>query len=426
MGGLARRVSYIKAFKHRSNGEVPTLFVDAGNMFSDDRFSADQLPADVMSKNKWVVKGYGSFHHDVANISYLDLPYLADLLKKDGYSKRLEEYPFMERLVSANITPLDDQHRAPVPYIIREIALKRGSPGQKVRIGIVGFSEGKPSGPNAKEELYAGYRINDPFEAARKVLPELKQKADFIVALAYMDVLSVQRLATENPEIDTIVGARQLSNLDEPQHYNRATITYAYNQTKYLGEMRVYVKGDGSAENQVNRFVALDSAIPDDPSALDVVTAAHTEFTNEQTKSAQASPSPFSSPKPAGLLTGGDSPYVGGETCAGCHEKESQVWVNTRHAHAMATLERKNQQFDNECVRCHVVGFQKGGFQSLYTTPQFANVQCEECHGPGRKHAESPGKGYGFMATPVGCMQCHREPNDPDFNFAVYWPKIKH
>src|ERR1700704_1820777 len=120
MGGLARRVSYIKAFKHRSNGEVPTLFVDAGNLFSDDRFTGE-LPADVMSKNKWVVKGYGNFHHDVANISYLDLPYLSDLLKKDGYSKRLDEYPFIERLVSANITPLDDEHRAPAPYIIREI-----------------------------------------------------------------------------------------------------------------------------------------------------------------------------------------------------------------------------------------------------------------------------------------------------------------
>jgi hypothetical protein len=295
-----------------------------------------------------------------------------------------------------------------------------------VRIGFVGFSEGKPLGQNAREDVYAGYRVNDPFEAARKVLPELKQKTDFIVALAYMDMLSAQRLATENPEIDTIVAARQVSNLDEPQHYNRATLTYAYNQTKYLGEMRVYVKGDGSAENQVNRFVALDSAIPDDPSALDVVTAAHTEFTNEQTKSAQTPPSSLSSPKPASLLTGGDSPYVGVEACAGCHDKENQVWVSTRHAHAMATLEKKNEQFDNECVRCHVVGFEKGGFQTLYTTPQFANVQCEQCHGPGRQHASNPGKGYGFVATPAACMQCHKEPNDPDFNFAVYWPKIKH
>ena len=91
MGGLARRVSYIKAFKQRSNTEVPTLSVDAGNLFTDDRFSADQLPAEVMTKNKWVVKGYGDFHHDAANISYLDLPYLGELLKIDGFDRRVED-----------------------------------------------------------------------------------------------------------------------------------------------------------------------------------------------------------------------------------------------------------------------------------------------------------------------------------------------
>ncbi len=423
MGGLARRVSYIKAFKHRSNMEVPALLVDAGNLFTDDRFTAAQLPAEVMTRNKWVVKGYGDYHHDAANISYVDLPYIGELLKKDGYDKRVEDYPFIQQLVSANIHSMDDQHRDPVSYVIREVALKRGAPGKKLRIGIIGFSEAKPSGPNERATAYAGFRIDDPFEAAKKILPELKQKTDFIVALAYMEIASAQRLASENSEIDTIIGARQTSTMDEPQHFNRATIVYAYNQTKYLGELRVYVKEDGTAENQLNRYVALDSTLPDDPSAQEVVTAAHTEFTNEQNTSAQAT---AGSPKPTGLLGGGDSPYVGIETCAGCHEKQHQVWANSRHSHAMATLEKRNQQFDNECVRCHVVGFQRGGFQSLYTTPQFANVQCEECHGPGRQHASNPGKGYGFMATPAGCVQCHKEPNDPDFDFAVYWPKIKH
>ena len=147
MGGLARRVSYIKAFKLRSNLEVPALFVDAGNLFTDDRFAADRLPAEVMTKNKWVVKGYGDFHHDAANISYSDLPYVRELFKKDGFDKRVEEYPFIERLVSANIQPADDQHRAPNPYFIREITLARGVPGKKLKIGIVGFTEGKPTGP---------------------------------------------------------------------------------------------------------------------------------------------------------------------------------------------------------------------------------------------------------------------------------------
>src|SRR5688572_10075918 len=107
MGGLARRVSYIKAFKHRSNLEVPSLFVDAGNLFTDEKFSAGQLPTDVMTKNRWVVKSYGDFRHDAANVSYNDLPYLAHLLNKDGYEKGVAEMPFIKRLVSANIQAVD-------------------------------------------------------------------------------------------------------------------------------------------------------------------------------------------------------------------------------------------------------------------------------------------------------------------------------
>ena len=425
MGGLARRVSYIKAFKHRSNLEVPALFVDAGNLFSDDRAVGDQLSAELMTKNKWVVKEYGNSHHDAANIAYADLPYVGELLKKEGYDKRVEEYPFIERLVSANLQPVDDQRRAPLPYVIREITLKRGAPGLKVRIGIVGFTEVKQTNTGDKQAVYGGFRIGDAFEAAKRVLPELKQKADFIVALAYMPQDQAQRLASENPEIDTIIGARALNSLDEPQHFNRATIAYAYNQTKYLGEMRVYVKNDGTVENQVNRYVALDSQIPDDLTALEAVTTAHNEFTALQS---QAADSQFGGSHGTNALENAAlSPFVGGATCAGCHATEDQIWSKTRHAHAMATLENKNQQFDNECIRCHVVGFEKGGFQSLITTPQFANVQCESCHGPGREHAGNPGgKPYGQMVTPAGCIQCHAPPNDDTFDFSVYWPKIKH
>ncbi|HXG64876.1 MAG TPA: multiheme c-type cytochrome [Blastocatellia bacterium] len=426
MGGLARRVSYIKAFQNRSKFEVPTLFVDAGNLFTDDRFETGQLPADALTKNKWVVKAYGDFRHAAANISFADLPYLAELFKKDGFDKRAQEYPFLNKLISANIQPQNDTLRAPAPYVIREITLKRSAPGKKLRIGIVGFTEPKPSMEGGGFlESYAGFRVEDPAAAAKRILPELKQKADIIVALAYMPQIKAQLLATENPEIDTVIGARQVNNQNEVQHFNRATITYAYNQTKFLGELRYYLKGDGTIENQINRFVGLDSFIPDDPGAQATVTAAHTEFTNLQTTGAQQQTS-ANLPLTSALSTG-NSEYVGAQACAVCHQEEYEIWEKSGHAHAMATLEGKNQQFDNECVGCHVVAFQKeGGFQSLVTTPQLANVQCEACHGPGRKHIESPAKGFGFMEVPTGCVQCHTQPNSPDFDFAVYWPQIAH
>jgi 2',3'-cyclic-nucleotide 2'-phosphodiesterase (5'-nucleotidase family) len=420
MGGLARRVSYIKAFKQRSNMEVPTLFVDAGNLFTDDRFAGDHLPAEVMTKNQWVVKGYADFHQDVANISFNDLPYVAELFKKNGYEKRLDEYPFINKLISANIAPADDSRRAPAPYLIREVTLNRAVPGKKLRIAFVGLTEGKPTGPNQHDSLYAGFRINDVFETAKRVIPEAKQKADLVVVLAYLPQEMAQRLASENPEIDTLIVARQMSLMNEPEHFGRATITYAFNQTKYLGELRYYLRSDSTLENQINRYVALDADLPDDPQAAEIVTAAHDDFTNVQKTSADANPAP--TPQPISQ----ESPYVGASTCMSCHAAQYAVWEKTGHAHAMATLERKSQQFDNECVRCHVVGFNQGGFQSLISTPQLANVQCEACHGPGRAHVAAPAKGFGFMPTPTGCVQCHTLANSPDFNFATYWPKIQH
>jgi hypothetical protein len=396
------------------------MFVDAGNLFTDDRFSAGQLPSEVMTKNKWVVKSYGDFRHTAANLAHRDLPYASELFLNEGFEKRVEQYPFINKLVSANLEPLDDKHRAPAPYVIREITLTRSIPGTKLRVAFVGFTDLKPGpGMNEKSPNVGAFKILDPFEAAKRVLPELKDQADVIVALAYMSQPMAQRLASENPEIDTIVGAQAQSATEEPQHFNRATITYAYHQTKYVGELRYYLKADGSIDNQANRYVAMDSIIPDDPKALQLVNRAHDEFTAEQNRNAK-----LETPPAPGIM--GNSPFVTAESCKNCHEEEYRIWQASGHAHAMATLEKKNQQFDNECVGCHVVGFNEGGFKSLVTTPHYANVQCESCHGPGQAHIGNPGKGYGFMATPVGCVKCHTQPNSPDFNFEAYWAMVKH
>lgn len=422
MGGLARRVSYIKSLKYRSNGEAQTLFLDAGNVFTDENYNSGQFPAWVVAKNRWVLKSGSDFQHDGANMSHYDLPYLAELLKSDGYEERVSEFPFIKKLISANVHAGTPGLRDPQPYIIREVSLKRGSPGQKLRIGITGFTELKPIGARDFVPEHAGFKIEDPFQAAKRVLPELRQNVDLVIALAYMPQEQAQRLAMENPEIDTIIGARQINSTNDLQRFNETTVAFAYNQTKYLGELRLYFKSDGSLENRVNRFVALDDAIPDEPTAEEMVADAHSDFTNEQNKGAQMMQA---STAPGGLLNG-KSPFVGTETCAGCHVEQYDIWKKTGHSHAMATLEARNQQFDPACVRCHVVGYENGGFQALYSTPQFANVQCESCHGPGQRHADSPGKGYGFMATPVGCIECHTKVNSPDFNFATYWPKVKH
>jgi hypothetical protein len=151
-----------------------------------------------------------------------------------------------------------------------------------------------------------------------------------------------------------------------------------------------------------------------------------------------------------------DSPYAGAGACKVCHPVQQKVWQGSRHAQALPTLVKAGKQFDPECLACHVVGLGAGGFLSLELTPKLGGVQCENCHGPGKAHAQAPGlhkpafappppiPGHGATALPGvaaaqpasspdglrpserTCRTCHLGSHSPTFDFNVYWPKIRH
>ncbi|MFV1959618.1 MAG: multiheme c-type cytochrome, partial [Planctomycetota bacterium] len=85
--------------------------------------------------------------------------------------------------------------------------------------------------------------------------------------------------------------------------------------------------------------------------------------------------------------------YVGSGRCVSCHEAIYRDWLATPHARALVTLENRGSHWNPECVRCHVVGFQRfndgrwgrmaSGFRDPARTPFLGGVGCESCHGPG-------------------------------------------
>jgi len=122
------------------------------------------------------------------------------------------------------------------------------------------------------------------------------------------------------------------------------------------------------------------------------------------------------------------SPFIGGLACKGCHAKAYEVWSKSSHHHALNTLKKINKNRDPECVSCHVLGYRdKGGFVSEADSPQFADVQCENCHGPRKRHVQNP-KVYPKkkVAAKATCVSCHHGTHTADFDFNQYWPKIKH
>jgi len=140
--------------------------------------------------------------------------------------------------------------------------------------------------------------------------------------------------------------------------------------------------------------------------------------------------------------------YLGVAACADCHSGGLvgvpdiyPLWTNTPHASfftkAIDGLESSN--YSASCIVCHVVGYDtnsfanNGGFDDLakllnWTFPAvltngnwasmpsqlqgLANIQCENCHGPGSQHLYSQGIVGNTNAIAVSfnagdCAQCH-------------------
>jgi hypothetical protein len=143
--------------------------------------------------------------------------------------------------------------------------------------------------------------------------------------------------------------------------------------------------------------------------------------------------------------------FTGSEACGKCHTQAYNVWKNTTHATAMTTLEEGTppRQHDPECISCHATGWEPqkfypytGGYQNMKDTPHLAGNGCENCHGPGKKHAEA--EEAALKAPPAanllaalrnsmrvsrdesGCVNCHDVDNSPDFDFKKYWPQVQH
>jgi hypothetical protein len=122
----------------------------------------------------------------------------------------------------------------------------------------------------------------------------------------------------------------------------------------------------------------------------------------------------------------GQPAFLGQAACVSCHEDPHDVWQETKHSHAWATLEAKNKTFDPECVSCHVTGYAQPGGSIIGKTQGFENVQCEACHGPGSLHAADP-DADDLIHREVHketCIGCHDPANSPRFDYDKYIPLI--
>lgn len=250
-GGLARRVGYVEGFKRKFK-DTAIIQVEVGSFFYN---SADS-PQDLL-RNQEVARAYSIWPVDVINLSRFDLIYAEKLLARDGLPDRVQAFPMIKNIISANGV-FGPEAVAPPAYSIKEVRGPRIKKGA-LRVGFIGLA-----GPiKVAEGIDA--TVRDVFASARQLVPTVRKKCDLLVLLVHAEYEVGLRLARENPQVDVVIVGNP-ENVFEPRWVGKTLVVCAAPGNTQEGDLRVYVSPDGRMSFKF-RSVNLDSAIPADPDA---------------------------------------------------------------------------------------------------------------------------------------------------------------
>ena len=171
-------------------------------------------------------------------------------------------------------------------------------------------------------------------------------------------------------------------------------------------EVGQHQSGDEEPSSYANRFMAMADTLPDQPEILAVTDRLDRDLNQLGRRQAKA---------PVSV----DPLYLGAQGCGPCHASQLAAWQQTPHAKAYATLAANDQQFNTNCLPCHVTGVTMDKANDALSVPENRRgVGCETCHGPGRRHGEDPeGTPLTRKPSPDLCQGCHRPPHDTTFDY---------
>jgi 5'-nucleotidase / UDP-sugar diphosphatase len=262
IGGIARRATIAKQVREELGRQgTPVWMMDAGDFSDGTPFSIEYHgEADALAMN---AAGYdfGTLgNHEFNN----PLPRLRSIIK-------LFQYP----VLCANA--IDNSTGAPfiTPYEIRDLG--------PLKIGIFGLVTHSANGYPATQNALT---VADEIETAKRMVKELRSKADIIIALSHSGEDVDQQIAAAVPEIDIIVGGHSHSRLPvgefvwhsadlRSDEVNGTVIVQAHQWGGELGRLDLLFGKDKNGAWRVERYrerlIPVTSKISEDPAVAAVI-----------------------------------------------------------------------------------------------------------------------------------------------------------
>ncbi len=415
-GSVTRRSSFLKQLRGRNE---PILVADSGNtLFDEANLRAQEFEKpQLIDKAKVIVESYNRMGYRVLAVGHLDLAMgLEQLLAYRDMAK----FPF----ICANL--VDKESGEPIFPPTAEVETNG------VKVGFLGLIV------NSLESYYLEKRaprckVVDGIEAAKNHIPGLRARNDLVVVLASNKLLFNQKLAEEVPGIDLIVDpflgeTNTIERKIEPGEYcqEHAGVIIARTRPEghSLGTVEFHIvdggrplvnRADGNPvpagrSSYLYKREPIEPHMLQDPE-IDLLVEAFKAGTGFVSTAALP---PLSD----------KAKYLTAETCKACHGPQYEWWQKTQHARAFAGLEATNDQWRQDCIGCHTLGYGAAFILPADAEP-YKNVQCESCHGLNPEHPSDP-KAHPWKKIPEEkCLACHNEGQTREkFNFPPMRKKV--
>jgi hypothetical protein len=420
IGGLIRRHDFIERV-HKQGW--PTASIELGTLIKDPagaRGGFDQ------SKYKfdYALKALTLLNYDAIALSAQDL--------KIGVSEALGLFDNnlqgkKAKIIVANVKPEKTYEKMFGSSVVVTAGL--------VKLGITAVIDPETLTKLADQDREVWLpSIQRPDEVLPGVLAELEPKSDIQVLMVQGSPALAKRLALAYPGFDVVVATSEvvdpLSHEPESLNGGKTMLVSIGKKGKYVGVVGLYPKG---AERMRFQLVTLDEKYDDRGGPMKrLIQDDYRSFLKTARVVEQFVRHDYVNGAPG-------ASFLGAQACQECHPKTFDFWSGTNHAAAFDALlhdPKPNTAFDAECVTCHTTGFEyNSGWKSEAATPHLAGNQCENCHGPGSKHAAEPDNAEFKKLMKVTaeqadknqlCARCHDEDNSRNFSFDKYWRQIAH
>lgn len=401
-GGLSRRAGLIEYLKNEKKWE--TLPVDFGDLIKAE------VPWDE-ARYRYVLESLKTMGYKVVGVGTKDLSIKAMTVAGEA----LNADPLT--LLAGNIKSDQDDFNVVVgEFILPSKTIEIA--GKKVAIGsVIGDAE-------QKDIRDQSIKVQPVAEATTKILEKMKEDgADLKVLLAHMTKEEAVELAKSHPGFDLIVTQSLLEHptKEDSTQVGDTLVTWIGQKGMEVGVVGYWPEGTPKIRYEI---VPIDPRFKENEQIKDIY-GRFVKYLGDEEYLA----------KMPQLPPANDATYIGSGRCASCHPRAFDIWKKSKHSHALVTLQDakpEGQDYNPECVKCHVVGQGfTSGFITPDKTPDLGGVGCENCHGPGSRHAGNPADEAGRALMRVSknandCQKCHDAENSVHFNFETYWPKVAH